>query len=654
MTESLRLFLIEDDEDIVLLLRKHLERAGHQITRCRTAADAVIVLAHNSFDLVILDNILPDKRGLDLLQTLAREGIAAPVLMMTGMGDQETAAEAFKAGALDYVVKDNGLSFLNDLPKRVSASVNRYRLEQSNRLLAQSLESARDGIMITDLQGVILKVNQALMNMTGYDRQELEGHTPRLLKSGAHTPEFYAGMWRAVLGRNSWQGEVINRRKDGTLIPTSMTLSPIVDAQGRLTHFVGIQRDVTEHKQLERQLMQAQKMQSVGTLAGVILISLTTAKPARPLVIGPSTWPGWAEKAALATAHEFLQNILSLSERAATLTRQLLAFARKPALSRQRTVIPELLRATADLVRRTLHVEVELEAEELAGAGGPLLVEADANQMQQALVNLALNARDAVRDRRAELGTGADASLDTIAFRVRHEVLTGERFGFPQPVPPGDYVVVEVEDQGCGMSPEVLNQALDPFFTTKEVGQGTGLGLPMVFGIVQGHQGFLTIESQRGRGTCIRLYLPRQRTAAAKPKPAAHPSEAVEPERGAGRRILVIDDEVPVLDVVRRFLQIAGHKVICVKSGQEGINQLAAAQDVDLVILDLMMPREDPRTTFDRLRQRRPGVPILLCTGLPEADPAPELLLRPSVGLIRKPFRMNDLWFAVNQALSGR
>ncbi len=647
MTESLRLFLIEDDEDVVLLIRKHLERAGHRVTSCRTGADAVTILRHDIFDLVILDNILPDQLGLDLLRTLAHEGIAAPVLMMTALGDQETAAKAFKAGALDYVVKDDGVKFLTDLPKRVSASVNRYRLEQANGLLIQALESARDGIMITDLKGIILKVNQALMDLTGYSRQELEGHSPRLLKSGVHPPEFYAGMWQAVLGRNSWQGEVTNRRKDGGLVPTSMTLSPIVDAQGRVTHFVGIMRDVTEHKQLERQLLQAQKMQSVGTLAGGV------AHEFNNLLAGINGYAalGLREPGLLPTVREFLQNIVSLSERAATLTRQLLAFARKPALSRQRTFIPELLRTTADLVRRTLHVEVVLEAEELGSDGGLLLVEADANQLQQALVNLVLNARDALRERRA--GNETAGPSDAVILRVRHEVLDGERFGFPQPVPPGDYVVLEVADQGCGMSPEVLNQALDPFFTTKEVGQGTGLGLPMVFGIVQGHQGFLTIESELVQGTCIRLYLPRQRATKVKP-PSPRTSEMVEPERGPRRRILVIDDEEPVLDVVRRFLKIAGHEVVCVTTGQEGLNQLAGGLAADLVILDLMMPREDPRTIFDRLRQRRTGVPILLCTGLPEADPAPELLRRPSVGMIRKPFRMNELWYAVDQALSGR
>ncbi|MGH7173380.1 MAG: response regulator, partial [Gemmataceae bacterium] len=275
-----------------------------------------------------------------------------------------------------------------------------------------------------------------------------------------------------------------------------------------------------------------------------------------------------------------------------------------------------------------------------------LLVDADANQLQQALVNLALNARDAV-----PVGT-----VQPIVFRLRSAVLVREQAAFPQQVPPGDYVLVEVEDHGSGMTADVLNQALDPFFTTKEVGQGTGLGLPMVFGIVQGHQGYLTIDSVLGRGTRIGLYLQRAlpRVEAAATDLPSSAAEVLEPETIESRSILVIDDEVSVLDVMRRFLEIAGHEVACVSNGADALERLNAGQPCDLIILDLMMPREDTVGLFQRLRQRRPGVPVLLCTGLPQAEPAPELLRSGAAGLIRKPFRMNELWIAVKQALLGK
>jgi PAS domain S-box-containing protein len=666
MADSLRLFLIEDDDDIALLIRKALERHHHTVTRCRSAADALIVLGHSAFDLVLLDQKLPDMTGLDLLHQLAREGISAPVLMVTAWGDEQLATRVLHAGALDYIVKDPALTFLGELPKRVSESVTRHRLEQMNRLLVQALESARDGILITDLQGAILEVNRALEVQTGYARHELLGQNPRLFKSGAHPPERYAEMWRTILARHSWQGELTNRRKDGALYEASLTISPIVDSQGRLTHFVGIQRDITAQRQLERQLLQAQKMQSVGTLAGGV------AHEFNNLLAGISGYASLAlrEPDLTPTLRDFLQHVLDLSDRAATLTRQLLTFARKPALVRQRTPMPELVRATAELVTRTLHQEVVVELPPPAPDLPPLLVEADANQLQQALVNLALNARDAILARQAGAPHArGDGSRDAVTFRLRHAVLPAEVPAFPQRVPPGDYLVLEVRDEGSGMTPAVLNQALDPFFTTKEVGKGTGLGLPMVFGIVQAHHGYLTIDTCPDAGTTIALYLPRlveRPDLSGLPLPGWD-SELVEPESSPGKCILVVDDEEAVLDVVRRFLQIAGHRVTCATSCQDALDLLAGAAPpkadngaaehpagelpADLIILDLMMPREDPALNFQRLRQRRPDVPILFCTGLAEPETIAGLLRNPRTGLIRKPFRMNELWYAVRQAL---
>jgi PAS domain S-box-containing protein len=532
-----------------------------------------------------------------------------------------------------------------------------------NRLLIQALESARDGIMITDLQGTILKVNQALEELTGYSRHELLGQTPRLLKSSAHRPELYTEMWQTILARRSWQGELTNRRKDGTLFQVSLTVSPIVDSQGRMTHFVGIQRDITGHKQLERALLQAQKMQSVGTLAGGV------AHEFNNLLAGINGYAalGLRESDVAPTLRDFLQHIVALSERAASLTRQLLAFARKPALARQRLAIVELVRGTAELVGRTLYQEVVVDLPDDERACQALVVEADANQLQQALVNLALNARDALLVRQAVRTRGASAPHNVadslresdmgqpIVFRLRPAVLSSEQPAFPQQVPPGDYVVIEVEDHGAGMTADVLNQALDPFFTTKEVGQGTGLGLPMVFGIVQAHQGYLTLDSDPRRGTRVSLYLPRA-VAAAGAVPPSRPgdTEGGEPETAPNRAILVIDDEEAVRDVVRRFLRIAGHVVTCAASGQEALERLNAGQPCDLIILDLMVPREDALTTFQLLRQRRPDVPVLLCTGLPQAEPAPELLRGGAAGLIRKPFRMSELWHVLKQVLLAK
>jgi PAS domain S-box-containing protein len=643
MAEALRLFLVEDDDNIALVIRRYLERAGHKVKVCHTAADALTVLSHShsEFDLVLLDLLLQDMSGLDLLRALRQERISTPVLVVTGKGDEQKAAEVLRAGALDYVVKDPAMTFLAELPKRVTESVTRHGLQQLNRLLIEALESARDGILITDREGTLLHVNRALEEMTGYTRAELldpeKKHTPRLFKSGAHPAAFYVSMWQTILHeRSSWQGELVNRRKDGTPFDTWLTISPILDSQGALTHFVGIYRDISERKLLERQLLHAQKMQSVGTLAGGV------AHEFNNLLAGIQGYAalGLREPDLTEAAREFLQYIVQLSDRAANLTRSLLAYARKPALTRQPTEMAKLLAGTAELVRHTVRLEVELEIRENGPDDEPLSALVDANQLQQVLVNLALNARDAM------------AQPTPVTFRLRHALRERPLPAFPESVPPGDYVVLEVEDRGRGMSPEVLNQALDPFFTTKEVGQGTGLGLPVAFGIMHGHQGFLTIDSEPGRGTRVGLHLPRLVGPVAAPEPDFEAGQVLEPESVPPRSILVVDDEEAVLDVVRRILEIAGHQVTCVTSGAEALEVVASGRAVDLVVLDLMIPREEGPATFAGLRQCRPGLPVLLCTGLLQTDPAPQLLKEKGVRLLRKPFRMHQLWYEVNQSFA--
>ncbi|HEX3314757.1 MAG TPA: response regulator [Gemmataceae bacterium] len=636
MNPSLRLFLVEDDDDAGFLMRKSLERAGHQVTVCHSGADALLVLGSSKFDLVLLDQQLPDIPGIRLLETLNREGNSTPVLMVTGTGDEKLASQVLRAGALDYIVKDLNYNFLGDLPKRVQESTMRFKLQQANRLLIAALESANDGILITDMDGTIQHVNAAVERLFGYDRDELVGKTPRLFRSDVQSRDIFSEMWQTIHGRRSWQGELVNRRKDGTLIDVSLAISPILDPQAQLAHFVGIYRDVSERKNIERQLFQAQKMQSVGTLAGGV------AHEFNNLLAGIQGYASLSlrDKSISAEAREFLEFIVQLSERAANLTRQLLAFARKPALSRHPTSIARLLEATAKLIRHSLSIEVDMQIAADATSAQAL---ADFNQLQQVLINLTLNARDA-------MPAGEPHSL---AFRLRRETLAGTAPAFPQNVPPGDYLVIEVQDRGQGMAPEVLSQAFDPFFTTKEVGQGTGLGLPVAFGIINGHQGYLAIASAPGEGTCVRIYLPRLEEEVTAPAPIEPTAPTAVPVKGPARKVLVVDDEAAVGDVVRRFLEIAGHEVVCCTCAADGMDRMREGFRPDLIMLDLMIPREDGAANFRMFRSRYGKIPILLCTGLLHANMAESFDLE-NVEVVRKPFRMNDLWAHVDRAMGRR
>jgi PAS domain S-box-containing protein len=637
MTQVLRLFVIANEEQIALQIRKALEHAGHQVTHCRTAADGLTVLGHTSFDLVLFDQSSPDMTGLEFLETLAREGITVPTLMLSAGGDEKLAARVLQAGALDYVVREADGNFLDELPNLVQSSLTRHQLQTTNRLLLSSLESARDGIMITDVQGTILHVNRALEVMTGFTREELYGKNPRILRNEKNPPELFVDLWKTILQRSSWQGELTNKRKDGSLVEISLTVSPIMDSQGRLTHFVGIQRDITERKLLERHLLQAQKMQSIGTLAGGIahefnnLLAGIIGYAALALREAPTHDPGRA----------YLSSIVDLSEKAAALTRQLLAFARKPAPARKAVRVKDLLAATSDLVSRTLHVDVKMELPEPEDDGEELRVDADANQLQQAIMNLTLNARDA---------TVGEAP---ITYRLSAVELKTTKTSFPENVPQGRYVLFEVADQGGGMTQDVLNQALDPFYTTKPVGKGTGLGLPMVFGIVHGHQGYLTIDSEPGNGTCVGMYLPRSAGERGLTAAEFESGQVLEPEATPGRKILVIDDEQAVREVVQNFLETAGHHVVCVASGLEALTMLENAEPVDLAILDLLPTQHEDVRFFRRLRELRPQLPVILCTDKLVADNVEQLHKTGVNAVLCKPFRMNELWYAVNEALTA-
>jgi PAS domain S-box-containing protein len=635
MPESLQLFLVEDNDDIAFVTRLCLERAGHKVTVCHSGTDALIVLSQTPFDLVVLDYFLLDMKGSELLQRLQQERIGTPVLMITAFGDQQLAAQVLRDGALDYIVRDQDGAYLAELPDRVLEAVSRHRLQQSNNLLIAAFESARDGIVITDLSATVLHVNSALERLFGYSRAQLLGqNAANIFRSEQQPATFLDDMWRTLHDRRSWQGEMINKRHDGNLVDTSLTISPIFDARGQMTHFVAIYRDISERKQMQRQLVQAQKMHSVGTLAGGV------AHEFNNLLAGIQGYASLALREPKLTGpiREFLDYIVQLTDRAANLTRQLLAFARKPSLMRTPQNLTRLLETTRDLVQRSLNIEVALELEP-PPENGAWMALADGNQLQQVLVNMSLNARDAM----------PKPQPAPVVYRLKHCVFVGELPAFPQNVPPGDYIRIEVEDKGSGMSPEVLSQALDPFFTTKDVGQGTGLGLPVAFGIVTGHQGFLALASESGKGTRIGIYLPRLIQPA--PDPTAPNVKVLEPEALPSKNILVVDDEEAVQDVIRRFLEIAGHKVECAANGKQALECLKA-NSMDLLVLDWMIPKEEGHVNFEKVRLAHPKLPILLCTGLVEAAQATALAKSGDVALLRKPFRMNELWYAVNQALA--
>ncbi|CAN5190749.1 hypothetical protein BH10PLA2_BH10PLA2_18380 [soil metagenome] len=620
----LSLFLLIPDSELHRSIDDALPPNEFDRVWCKSATDALIVLSHRRFDLLISPVTLAEISGLELVDRLEVEGIDLPSLLL--MGPEDTRLPPLVAGKVrDFFPLSIG--YAAGLPDRIRNVVAKHQLEQANRLYIAALESARDGIMITNLQGKVLHVNRALEALTGFSREDLIDRPSQILCNSEQHAELCGLLWQAVKQRASWQGELTDRRKDGSIIDVSRTVSPMLDGQGRLTHCVVIERDITLRRMMESQLLQAQKMQSLGTLAGGI------AHEFNNLLTGIMGFAGLAQDAGLThqCRKDYLQEILGLAERASELTRQMLTYARQSPANRRSISVLKLVKQAAELIERSLRQPVIIDC---ADAAEQLQIDADANQMEQVLFNLLLNARDAV------------AASGSILVRLRKEDLAASKAGFPDNVPPGGYIHIEVRDTGHGMPAEVLGRALDPFFTTRSVGKGTGMGLSVVMGIVRNHHGFMTIESRVGDGTSVGVYLPR----VSEPEDLQAASSFVEAEPVSPACILLQDDEAAVLEVVRRYLEDAGHRVFSARNEAELLELARVHNPIDVAILDSIPASATSDALVNSLLKLHPQIRILFCPGTPSEKTTIEQECFQRV--LPKPFRMNELGFAVQELLS--
>jgi PAS domain S-box-containing protein len=373
----------------------------------------------------------------------------------------------------------------------------RKQAEEANARLATAVKQAAEAIVITDSKGTILYVNPAFEKVTGYATSEAIGQNPRILKSGKHDDTFYGQMWDVLSQGKVWSGRITNKKKNGSLYEEEMSISPVFDSAGKITNYVAVKRDVTQEVALETQLRQSQKMEIIGQLAGGVAhdfnnILTVIQGNASLLLLNPDT--NVAEKM------EFTQQIVNAAERAASLTRQLLMFGRKQVMQPAYMSLNEVVAQMTKMLRRVLGEHISLQSNYAANLP---FIHGDIGMIEQILMNLVVNARDA-------MPAGGRLTITTGVKTVDKEE-AAQNSG----ASPGLHVWLAVSDTGTGIAPEVLPRIFEPFFTTKEVGKGTGLGLATVYGIVQQHHGWITVTSEISKGTTFRIYFP----AAAKVRP---------------------------------------------------------------------------------------------------------------------------------------
>ncbi|MCE9614914.1 MAG: PAS domain S-box protein [Lentisphaerae bacterium] len=512
------------------------------------------------------------------------------------------------------------LVFIRDVSARKQA-------EAEQRRLMAAAEQSGESIVITDAAGLIQYVNPAFVLASGYSRTEAIGQNPRLLKSGQQDAALYTALWTTITSGNTWLGRMVNKRKDGSLYTEEATISPVRNEEGRIVNFVAIKRDITGHLHLEAQFHQAQRMESVGRLAGGV------AHDFNNLLMGIM---GCAElcRDEVGKDHRisaWIDEIISSAERSAAITRQLLAFARKQVIVPVVLDFNQAVAGMLKLLRRLLGEDIELVWSPTTGAHTVMM---DPSQIDQILANLTVNARDAIN------GVG---NL-TIATR---DVSIGETFCASHAgATPGHYVKLSVTDNGCGMDAATLEHIFEPFYTTKGVGEGTGLGLATVYGIVSQNNGFVHVESAPQRGTTFHVYLPQCEDAAAPPedRPPACP-------RGT-ETILLVEDEKSIRVTGKALLEILGYTVLTAESPEAALRIVAEhAGPIDLLITDVVMPGMNGRELATRLVELRPGIRYLFMSGYTADIIAHRGVLDQGVNFLPKPFGLDQIAGTVRHVL---
>ena len=491
--------------------------------------------------------------------------------------------------------------------------------QQQLQVQHSALEAAANAIVITNRDGTIEWVNTAFTRLTGYTREEAIGNNPRVLKSGLHDPRFYRQMWETVLSGAVWQGSLTNKRKDGTLYDEEMTITPVRSQTGEIMRFVAIKQDVTERKKLEQQFLRAQRMQSIGLLAGGVAHDLNNVLT--PVLMA---LPLLQNQLRPEQRDHLLQTLEQGVKRGANIIQQVLTFARgvevRRALLQLRHLIKEVVKISEETFPRDIAIRASVPADLWPLQGDP-------TQVHQVLLNLAVNARDAMPE-------GGQLS-----FTARNVDLREPRQFLNMEILPGRYVAVAVADIGAGIESAVLERIFEPFFTTKPVGKGTGLGLSTVLGIVKSHGGLVEVQSQVGAGSTFTVYLP-----AAPPEavPTTAPPRLALPE-GHGETVLVVDDEPDILEVTGSALEACGYRVLTAKDGVQALARFAQhGGEVKAVVTDLMMPVMDGLALTRSLRKQDPRLPVIATTGLMTApgdgDRAGQLRELGVKHFLRKPF----------------
>ena len=528
---------------------------------------------------------------------------------------------------------ENGLalSIVRDISERKQAEVDRDRL-------IQAIEQSGETILITDPGGLIQYVNPAFERTTGYLAVEVIGKKTSILRSGKHEDALYRQLWETVAGGKTWKGILINKKKDGSLFTEEATISPVIDPAGRVVNYVAVKLDISQKLEVERektllemQYFQAQKMEAVGRLAGGVAHDFNN-------MLG--VIQGYAE-IALAKEQQGepvggdLEVIFTTAQKSAEIVRQLMAFARQQTIAPKVIDLNSTVAGMLKMLRRMIGEDITLL---WLPASGLWPIKMDPAQIDQILANLCVNARDAISDVGKITISTSMVSLDA-DFCAAHAGCL-----------PGNFVVLAVSDDGCGIDEHIQRHIFEPFFTTKAVGRGTGLGLATVHGIVKQNEGFIEVTSTPGAGTTLKIYLPSCEAEEDREQVAATTARLA----SKGETVLLVEDDSTILQMAQIILERLGYRVLPMASPLAAIQLVKHLTiKVDLLLTDVVMPEMNGRELARLLLENCPGLKVLFMSGYTANVIAHHGVLDEGIHFIQKPFSVDSLAAKVREALES-
>jgi len=506
----------------------------------------------------------------------------------------------------------------------------RKRAEADRERLLSAIEQVAETIVITDADGHIQYANPAFDEVTGYSRKEVIGKNPRILKSGKHDKSFYRQMWQIITAGNTWRGRLINRKKDGTFYTEEASISPVHDGVGEIVNFVAVKRNITDEIRMEEKLRQAQKMESIGTLAGGIAHDFNN-------ILFPLL--GYAEMLKLdlpvdSPLHSYIDEILHAALRSKDLVKQILTFSRRDDQNKEPIKLQPIVKEAIKLLRSSIPTTIDIQ-QDIADCR---VVVADPTQINQIVMNLATNAYHAMEK------TGGKLTIN-----LKEIALAAEDLKDPAMIP-GKYVCLTVADTGHGIDQEIINRIYDPYFTTKETGKGTGLGLSIIHGIVKSHGGYISAYSEPGNGAEFKVYLPL-----IKEQKETGKVETDMPIQKGDERILLVDDEDIVVQMVKQMLERLGYHVTARTSSVEALETFRAKLDTfDLIITDMTMPNMTGDKLAAEIMKIRSDIPVILCTGFSEMMSKEKAASLGIKGFLMKPVVIKDLSCTIRKLLDKK